>query len=102
MKITASTALALGLCLALGACAAGGVESQHAAAAGPLSQLILGFWHGIIAPLTLIVEIINHFSPKSLPWSPQFYEHSGTGFAYDIGFYVGLASGPGILLRSRR
>ena len=35
--------------LALGACVAGSEEAHHAAAGGLLSQLLLGFWHGITA-----------------------------------------------------
>ena len=88
---------AVGLCLGLGACVAGGVESQHAAAGGEISQLVLGFWHGVIAPVTLIVEIINRFAPHALPWAPHLYEKTGTGVAYDVGFYVGLAGGPSLV-----
>ena len=29
-------------------------EFQHALAGGLLSQLVLGFWHGLIAPVTLL------------------------------------------------
>ena len=93
---------AVGLCLALGACVAGGVESQHAAAGGDVSQLVLGFWHGLISPVTLIVEIINRFAPHALPWQPHLYEQTGTGVGYDVGFYVGLAAGPSILWGRRR
>ena len=102
MRNAVRTAGAVGLCLALGACVAGGVESQHAAAGGDISQLVLGFWHGVISPVTLIVEIINRFAPHALPWAPHLYEKTGTGVAYDVGFYVGLAGGPSILWRSRR
>jgi len=93
---------AVGLCLALGACVAGGVESQHAASGGDISQLVLGFWHGLISPVTLIVEIINRFIPHALPWQPHVYEKTGTGVAYDVGFYFGLAGGPTVLWGRRR
>lgn len=85
--------------LALAACAAGSTESQHAASAGPLSQLMLGVWHGVIAPVTLIVELINHFAPHLLPWSARMYEAKGAGVLYDLGFYFGLAGSPVIVLR---
>ena len=83
--------------LTLSACAAGSTASHVAANGGDLSQLLLGFWHGIIAPVTLIVEVVNRFSPRSLPWSLHLYESSGTGVPYDVGFYFGLVGGPGIL-----
>jgi hypothetical protein len=83
------------LLLALGACVAGSAESHHAAAGGLLSQGLLGFWHGIIAPATLLVEVINHFAPHALPWDLHMYEATGTGWAYDVGFYFGLLGGPG-------
>lgn len=85
--------------LALSACVAGSGEAQHAAAGGTLSQLLLGVWHGIIAPVTLIVEIINKLAPHVLPWQAQLYEKD-SGVAYDVGFYFGLAGGPPIVFRS--
>jgi hypothetical protein len=90
IKITAAVLLML----ALGACAAGSAESGHAASGGWLSQLLLGFWHGLIAPLMLVVEVINKFAPHLLPWTVRFYESRGTGAVYDIGFYFGLAGSP--------
>jgi len=101
MRNAVRIAGAVGVCLALGACVAGGVESAHAATGGDVSQLVLGFWHGLIAPVTLIVEIINRFVPHALPWQPHMYEKTGTGVIYDVGFWVGLASGPSILVRRR-
>lgn len=82
------------LCLALCACAAGSGESHHAADGGGVSRFLLGLWHGIIAPLTLIVEIINHFAPHALPWGAKMYEPAATGWIYDIGFYLGLVGSP--------
>ncbi len=83
--------------LALAACAAGSQESAQAAQGGPVAEALLGFWHGIIAPITLIGEIIETVSPGTLPWSFHFYEARQTGVLYDVGFYVGLAAGPSIL-----
>jgi hypothetical protein len=82
------------LCLALCACVAGSGESHHAAAGGFVSQFLLGLWHGIIAPLTLLVEIINRLAPNALPWKPRMYEPSATGWLYDLGFYLGLVGSP--------
>jgi len=100
MKRSIQIAGAILALLALGACVAGSAESAHAASGGFLGQLLLGLWHGIIAPLMLIVEVINHFFPRLLPWSARFYETKGTGIAYDIGFYFGLIGSP--LIASRR
>jgi hypothetical protein len=94
MKRTLKIACAVAVVLALSACVAGSTESQHAAAGGVWQQLLLGFWHGVIAPVTLIVEVINHFAPHALPWTLHLYESRDTGFAYDVGFYFGLAGGP--------
>jgi hypothetical protein len=80
--------------LALSACVAGSGESGQAASGGMLSQFLLGFWHGVIGPLTLIGEVINRFFPHLLPWKVHLYETKATGVAYDVGFYLGLAGGP--------
>ncbi len=80
----------------LSACAAGSGEAAHAVSGGLLSQILLGIWHGVIAPFTLIGEVINRFAPHLLPWQVRFYETRSTGVAYDIGFYVGLAGGPSV------
>ena len=87
--------------LGLAACVAGSAESQHAASGGLLSQLLLGFWHGLIAPSMLIGEVINRLAPHLLPWSVRFYETKANGAAYDVGFYVGLVGSP-LLIGSRR
>jgi hypothetical protein len=93
----AFTVAVLGLAtVALAACVAGSGESGHTASGGLIAQLLLGFWHGIIAPITLIGEIINHFAPHVLPWTVHMYETRAAGLAYDAGFYLGLAGGPSI------
>jgi hypothetical protein len=48
---------------------------------------LMGFWHGIVAPLSLIVQL---FRPAI-----RIYETSNTGFWYDLGFWLALASGAG-------
>ena len=94
MKRAAILTLVVVLGLALAACAAGSAESEHAASGGFIAQLALGFWHGLIAPIMLIVEVVDKFAPKLLPWSVKFYESRGTTFVYDIGFYFGLVGSP--------
>jgi hypothetical protein len=97
MKHLARIAGAAVVVLALSACVAGSGESAHAASGGVLSQLLLGFWHGVIAPVTLIGEIINRFAPNALPWRVHLYETKAVGVAYDLGFYLGLAGGPTVI-----
>jgi hypothetical protein len=98
MKLSVKGAGALVVVLTLAACAAGSSESAHAAASGELSQFFLGIWQGLIAPVMLVIEVINRLAPHVLPWSVRFYEPKGTGVAYDVGFYLGLAGSPVILL----
>ena len=105
MKRALIVASLIGLGLVLAACAAGSGESEHAASGGVLSQLLLGFWHGLIAPVMLIIEVIDKFAPHLLPWDVKFYESRGTGVIYDVGFYFGLVGSPLIAhsgWRSRR
>lgn len=91
-------ALALGaLVLGVAACAAGSQASLQAAQGGNISEIVLGFWHGIIAPFTLLGEIIDAVSPNALPWPTHFYEAREVGVLYDVGFYVGLIAGPSML-----
>jgi hypothetical protein len=85
------------LLLGLAACAAGTGDSSHAAEGGPIAKLVLGFWHGLIAPITLIVEVVDAFFPHVLPWTFHLYETKAAGVFYDIGFYLGLAGGPTVV-----
>lgn len=94
-------ALVIGVALGLTACAAGTPDATHTAAGGPLSELVLGFWHGLIAPITLLVEVIHRYIPGVIPLSWRLYEGSGVGVPYDIGFYFGLAGGPSFLFWRR-
>lgn len=82
------------LAVALSACAAGSAESRQSVDGGVLGQFLLGVWHGIIAPATLLVEVVNRLAPKLLPWSARFYEIRGTQVEYDVGFYLGLTGSP--------
>jgi hypothetical protein len=103
MTRAARLTFALSAALLLGACVAGSADSQHAASGGWLSLFLLGFWHGVIAPVALIGEIINRVAPHALPWTLRLYETKAAKLAYDVGFYLGLAGGPSILFtRGRR
>jgi hypothetical protein len=101
MKPVAKIACALIVLAALSGCAAGSAEAHHMAQSGALSQFLLGVWHGLIAPVTLVVELINHFAPHLLPWTLHFFEKD-SGVFYDLGFYLGLGGGPVIFVTSRR
>jgi hypothetical protein len=101
MKPVAKIACALIVLSTLAACAAGSAEAHHMAQSGGLSQFLLGVWHGVIAPVTLVVELINHFAPHVLPWTLHFFERD-SGVFYDLGFYLGLGGGPVIFASSRR
>jgi hypothetical protein len=87
------------LCLALAACAAGGVESGETAHGGTLSLFLLGIWHGIIAPVSLLVEVLHKLFPHQVPWAIRLYETRANSIAYDIGFFFGLGGGPVIVIR---
>jgi hypothetical protein len=94
MKRVAVFALAGFALLSLAACTAGSPSAAHAAGQGFIVQFVMGFWHGMIAPITLIGELIDKFAPKLLPWHVHLYESRGTGVAYDVGFYLGLVGSP--------
>jgi hypothetical protein len=87
----------LALVLAVSACAAGTSESHQAVQNGVLNELLLGFWHGLIAPFTLIGEIIDKVAPGALPWRVRFYEARDTDVIYDVGFFIGLFGGPSVI-----
>ena len=95
-KLTGKYALVTFLVLGLSACAAGSTDAAHAAHSGGVALFALGFWHGLIAPITLLVEAINAFATGSLPWSPHMYQEGG-GVVYDLGFFIGIIVGPSIL-----
>ena len=99
---SAKIAAVAGLLLfSLAGCAAGSTDAHAAAAGGLIPEFFLGLWHGLIAPVTLIMEIANWLLPHVLPWKPQMFE-SGTGVAYDIGFFLTVSGGPHFVLYSRR
>lgn len=102
MKNVSKIAAASLLLLTLAACAAGTAESHTAVAGGLLTQLVVGFWHGLIAPITLLVEVFNKLVPGVLPVAWRLYETSNPSVPYDVGFYLGLAGGPGVFLSRRR
>jgi len=72
------------LCLVLlASCLPGDGRNSGAKPAG----FFMGVWHGIVAPVSLIIQL---FKP-----SIRLYEVNNTGFWYDLGFWLALASGTG-------
>lgn len=66
-------------------------------AIGRVARAGAGLWHGIIAPVTLVVSFFNS--------DVRMYEVHNTGSEYDLGFFIGLAimiSIIGLLIRMRR
>jgi hypothetical protein len=66
-------------------------------ALGRVARAGAGLWHGIIAPVTLIISFFNS--------DVRMYEVHNTGSEYDLGFFIGVAiviSILGLLVRMRR
>lgn len=76
--------------IAMAGCFPGGAQYTAQRPAGFFS----GIWHGWIAPLSLIVGLINP--------AVRVYEPSNTGWWYDFGFYMAIISGFGGLSLLRR
>lgn len=88
--------------LLLAGCAAGGIESGQAAHGTMLSHFLLGLWHGIIAPVALLVEIGHKLWPHTIPWAIRLYETRADSVVYDVGFFLGLGGGPSLAWRGAR
>ena len=50
---------------------------------GQPAGILLGIWHGVISPITLIVSFINP--------NVQMYEVHNDGSQYNLGFLIGVA-----------
>ena len=50
---------------------------------GAVAGILLGVWHGIISPITLILSFLNH--------NVQMYEVHNDGAPYNLGFFLGIA-----------
>ena len=92
----------IGLALTLTACVAGSADASKAASGGVVSELVLGFWHGIIAPLTLLVEAVKALLPSVVPVDWHMLETGRPSVPYDVGFYFGITSGPTVFWSRRR
>jgi len=77
--------LLVGLVLVLTACAAGTNEAVGVADTdGDVAGLWLGFWHGLIAPVTLIISLFKD--------GVNVYEVHNSGNWYDFGFVFAIVS----------
>jgi hypothetical protein len=66
-------------------------------ATGRVARAGAGLWHGIIAPVTLVISFFNS--------DVHMYEVHNAGSEYDIGFLLGLAvviALLGLFIRMRR
>ena len=103
MRTALKIAAVAAMLLALGACVPGSsAAAAQAASGGVIGQFVLGLWHGVIAPATLILEFLNDLSPGLLPWKVHIYQASAQGIAYDLGFYLGIAASPVVIWSRRR
>jgi hypothetical protein len=79
--------LAALLAVGLSACAAGpNPEVASAGGDGVIAGFWLGLWHGVIAPITLVVSLFTA--------DVSIYEVHNSGGWYDVGFFLGF----GVLL----
>jgi hypothetical protein len=103
MKSALKIAGVAALLLLLSACVPGSSSAAaQAASGGMIGKFILGLWHGVIAPVTLILELLNDLSPGLLPMKIHIYQVSAQGIAYDLGFYLGIAGSPVVVWSRRR
>jgi hypothetical protein len=85
------------LILSVAACAPGPNPAERTPNAdGRVAGFFLGFWQGLISPVTFIVSVFSK--------SVRFYEVHNTGGWYNFGFVLGagLFLSGGILGRKRK
>lgn len=77
--------LLVALVLVLTACAAGANEAVGVADVdGDVAGFWLGFWHGLIAPVTLVISLFKD--------GVNVYEVHNSGNWYDFGFVFAIVS----------
>jgi hypothetical protein len=92
------------LALSLTACLAGSREASNMSATGWVPSLLIGFWHGLIAPITFIMKGLATYYPDQLHvlpyifWGPwEVYDGHLAGFVYNFGFCFGLLLPPALI-----
>jgi hypothetical protein len=78
-RLAVRVALGTVVLLLVAACAAGPNASVEDSGAG----FWLGFWHGIIIPVTFVISLFND--------NVSIYEVDNNGNWYDFGFMLGIA-----------
>ena len=78
-RLAVRFALGAVLLLLIAACAAGTNTAVEDSGAG----FWLGFWHGIIIPVTFVISLFND--------NVNIYEVNNNGNWYDFGFMLGIA-----------
>ena len=58
-------------------------EMNRPGTGGAVAGILLGIWHGIISPITLILSFLNR--------NVQMYEVHNDGAPYNLGFFLGIA-----------
>jgi hypothetical protein len=56
---------------------------KKADASNHVAGILMGIWHGVISPITLVVSFINP--------NVQMYEVHNDGSQYNLGFLIGVA-----------
>jgi hypothetical protein len=86
-------ASAVALFALVSGCVAGQTSSRHVAGGDNwFLEFILGYWHGVIAWVTLILRFIDQLFPGGIPGSWHMYETYDTGAFYGLGFLLGVYS----------
>jgi hypothetical protein len=90
--MTSRHVVAMVLLLALiSGCVAGQASSREVTGGDNwVFEFFLGFWHGLIAWITLILRFVDQFFPGGLPGDWHMYETYDTGAFYSLGFLMGL------------
>ena len=86
------TAILLPLCaLALSGCLANTAPAD-VALADPRhkTDIGIGLWHGVLAPVTYPVEALRHAVHPGSAERWHVYENNNAGLPYGVGFYGGL------------
>jgi hypothetical protein len=88
---TAAVLVLTALVLFVAACAA----SQPAPAAGePVPGFLLGFWHGLIAPVAFLIGLFGE--------GVRMYAFPNAGAWYDFGFMIGIGGFSGGIFAGSR
>lgn len=72
-------AMCIIILLLLAACAG---SEKFDKEAGRKANFLHGLWHGIIAPISFFISLINN--------TVRVYEINNVGWAYDLGFLIGV------------